>query len=274
MTDLSRRSRLAVLAFCLFLFLANAGAAQFVDVTAEFEMVRWNHGGTNAPPSAVLKTWRTRCVVGTNSWLMEGEFAPARHAWLFNGSNVVAYTVLTDYPSDRKELYKKSHPETVLGKGYSMTNEFGIGLPPLGPARGAGRLLDSAAFVNIPWLAFCSAPYLKVKPGHLPLPTHDVRDYYIRHTDDTTLFEDNLGLPRAVDFMTATNQPMCRYRVLESTNVLGWNFPLRFVVAEYRPERDGHWELLESTSGRIIDTRPGEAPQLPTPAQREAEIEN
>jgi hypothetical protein len=142
-------------------------------------------------------------------------------------------------------------------------------VPFLGGAFPAGRLHDSN--LNVPWLAFCSGSYLKVKPGHLPLPTHDVQDYYIRHTDETTLFEDNLGLPRAVDFMTATNQPMCRYRVLESTNVLGWNFPLRFVIAEYRPDRDGHWELLESTSGRIIDIGPGEAPQLPTPSQREVE---
>jgi hypothetical protein len=47
---------------------------------------------------------------------MEGEFAPARHAWLFNGSNVVAYTVLTDYPSDRKELYKKTIPRLFWEK--------------------------------------------------------------------------------------------------------------------------------------------------------------
>jgi hypothetical protein len=272
MTDLLRRSQFAVLAFCLFLFLAKAGGAQFVEVTAELEMVRWNYGGQHEPPSAVWKTWRTRCVVGTNSWLMETEFAPARHAWLFNGSSVIAYTVLTDYPSDRKELYKKNHPETVLGKGYSNTNATDIGVPFLGPAFPAGRLFDSN--MNIPWLAFCSAPYLKAKPEHVPLPTDGLSAYGIRHTDDTTLFEDSLGLPRAVDLIAATNQPVCRYRVLESTNVLGWNFPLRFAVAEYLANRDGRWELKESTSGWIIDIRASEAPQLPTPAQSEVEKQN
>jgi hypothetical protein len=276
MTALSRRFRFAVLAFCLFLFLGDAGAAQFVEVTAEMEMVRWDHGGQHEPPSPVLKTWRTRCVVGTNSWLMETGFAPTRDAWLFNGSNLVTHSVITDYPSDRKELFKKNHPEIVVGKGYSATNASQIGGPFFRAAIIAGLPLtsSSSSLMNIPWLAFCSGTYLKAKSGAIPLPTFDYWSYGIRYTNHTTLYEDNLGLPRAVDFNTSKNQPLCRYRVLESTNVLGWNFPLRFEIAEYREHPDGHWELNESTSGRVIDIRPGEAPQLPTPAQREVENQN
>ena len=42
----------------------------------------------------------------------------------------------------------------------------------------------------------------------------------------TAVFGDSLGLPKAVDFYTDNAQPVCRYRVVESTNVIGWNFPL------------------------------------------------
>jgi len=49
----------------------------------------------------------------------------------------------------------------------------------------------------------------------------------------TSIFTKSLGLPRSVKLFTENNQPVFQYQVRQSTNVLGWNFPLEFYLVQY-----------------------------------------
>ena len=65
-------------------------AAQFVDLTGEIEVTEWNSKG--------VRTWPTlvHCVVGTNSWQMDGDFSRNATVTLwFTGTNLVEHSVVT-----------------------------------------------------------------------------------------------------------------------------------------------------------------------------------
>src|SRR5260221_8548254 len=55
------------------LFLAEVGAAQYVELTAEIDSISWplrdEAGDLMENPRRT--TWKARCVVGTNTWLIE-----------------------------------------------------------------------------------------------------------------------------------------------------------------------------------------------------------
>jgi hypothetical protein len=129
--------------------------------------------------------------------------------------------------------------------------------------------------INAPWMAYCSALYLDQPERLVPIPG----PWLIRHSpyafgyrDTTVRFEDSLGLPQSIDLYTSKelmrksphrdllvrnksmnsirtalrtpvpfkdNQLHCRYLVLESTNVGGWNIPLEFRIAIEPHHHDG-----------------------------------
>jgi hypothetical protein len=236
----------------VLLVSAQTGEAQFVKLATEIQTVRWVYYGTNKPPTVQAKMWKIDCVVGTNTWLIEGDFPPAKHAWLFNGSNIVAHSVISEYPSERKELFERNHPEMRIGRGRTEVFKSAAGAMPCSRALLAGTDFENMA-QTIPWLTFCSGGYLRSDSRRVPLASDDFWSYGIEYSDVTTVFADELGLPKAVDFYTHHDQPVCRYRVLESTNILGWNFPLRFELAQYRNEYGaGPWELNLTASGKVL----------------------
>lgn len=113
---------------------------------------------------------------------------------------------------------------------------------------------------------------MAVECGRIPLPLADFWSYGIKYTNTRSVFEDGLGLPKTVDFYTDNGQPVFRYRATESTNVLGWTFPLRFELAQYRNEYGrGPWELNLTASGIVTSIGVGRPPQIPTEAQRAIE---
>lgn len=251
-----------------FLCSIEHAKAQFVNLTTEIQTVLWVYHGTNKPPTVQTKSWTTQCVVGTNTWLIEGEFFPARHAWWFTGSNIVAHSVLRAYPSERKELFEQSFPEMRIGRGHTEIIQSKHGLGPYAPALVAGTDPNGVA-ANIAWLAFCSGDYLKGADRRIPLPSRDFWSYGITYTANTTVFEDDLGLPKAMDFYATNAQPVFRYRVVESTNILDWSFPLEFQLAQYRNEYgEGPWELNFTASGKVISIGIGGPPQIPTESQK------
>src|SRR5947209_1246555 len=73
----------------LLLFVIHA-RAQFVEVTADIEITGW--GPWFDPPMFEPHTWKVRCVVGTNSWLIAsvGD-SGAKEAWHFTGSNLITH---------------------------------------------------------------------------------------------------------------------------------------------------------------------------------------
>jgi hypothetical protein len=104
-----------------------------------------------------------------------------------------------------------------------------------------GGLSREAGAENLAWLAFCSGPYLKKKVAVIPLPAPS--GYFpnnVNH-DRREVFKDELGLPSSVEFFLPRDSPdgsrsvywpSASYKVTESTNFLGWTFPLWFEVRQ------------------------------------------
>jgi len=263
---------IAAIGLALAVSVTAGGAAQFVDLTANIETVRWINGYGEKPPRVQTTSWTTHCVVGTNSWLIEqqsGEYT--RDSWWFTGSNVVAHSVVLKYPSDRPELFARNHPEIVVGRGYSQVQESLDGGPRLASPVQLGDL--GRATPSIPWLAFCSGPYLKTKDRVLDLPSPRAQaTFYYVYSDTTRVFEDSLGLPIGVEFVS-TNQPLCQYRTVGPTNVLGWNFPLEFHLVQYRTSFNSQsWVVDMTASGKVTAIGIGREPSL-TEERRTARLD-
>jgi hypothetical protein len=65
--------------------------ADYLSLTAEIEVVSWS-GRTETPPYVRAHTYTARCIVGTNSWLLDGEFSEnGRCADWFTGTNIVEH---------------------------------------------------------------------------------------------------------------------------------------------------------------------------------------
>jgi hypothetical protein len=255
------------------LFSFRTAAAQFVELTADIQTVRWAGPYNQKPPSVQTRNFTVRCVVGANSWLIEPEAsAIARDAWWFTGSNIVAYTVVRKYPSERVELFERNHPEIVVGRGYTNIIEARDGGPRLAAALTVGEGVPAgSAQLNVAWLAFCSGPFLRTEGRWIPAPSIEQATLYDTYSDTTTTFKDGLGLPISIE-LYSTNQPLCHYRTVGSTNVLGWDFPLEFYLAQYRQNYQTRvWEVHMTASGKLKTIGPGSEPSVPTEAQREDE---
>ena len=95
-------------------------------------------------------------------------------------------------------------------------------------------------------------------------------------SDVTTKFNDTLGLPKLLELYTTNSpfsQPVIQYRVTNSTNFLGWRFPLEFKVAQYRPAPQpgspfrfagtNGWELDFIARGTVTSIGVGAKPLIP-----------
>lgn len=140
------------------------------------------------------------------------------------------------------------------------------------PVRHVDHLTMAA---QIAWLAFCSGPCLKHEGREL-FPPSDLWKELVntqRFSDKTVTFDDTLGLPKALSLYIANGQPVLRYFVTSSTNVLGWQFPLEFRMAQYRPAPlpeaawmtvgTNGWELELSARGRVTAAAVGTEPRIP-----------
>jgi len=98
-------------------------------------------------------------------------------------------------------------------------------------------------------------------------------------SDKTVVFGDALGLPESVNLYLTNQMPILQYRVLSSTNVSGWQFPLEFYLAQYRPAMvpDSHkfgtngWELQLTARGKVTAIGVGTKSLMETELQRPAE---
>jgi hypothetical protein len=248
------------------LFPLNSNAQQLVDLTAEIDYTSWSyhfyvdslpHAETN-PPTIFQKNQIVHCVVGTNGWFMESD------AWLFNG----------------KEQYWFTGTNVIeLGEITRSHKDDGGSLPPAGqqlvdvdqsldgnPGRPI-RVADIFTLpTQIPWLAFCSGSALKSNGRHL-YPLSDIWKQTINaptgFSDQTTVFKDALGLPIDMKLFAQTSQPIFQYQVHQTTNVMGWNFPLEFYMVQYEPDGANSWMVSFTARGRITAIGPGTKPQIP-----------
>ena len=260
-----------LIALCLGLVPVRNHSAEFVEIAAEIETFGYRLGDSNSVAKAKPQTVNVRCITGSTEWYIEHDFH-ARQEWAFDGTNVVCVSAPLSGTSAqgnakiRKEIWPSRD-------GHPM-GEFGV---------------------NMPWLAFCSGPYLKRENRSVPLPCGILRHCPDRfaYTDVTTTLDDKLGLPRSVDLFTSKARFLAaktewdqehgfgdrytewnrknaanlqegllvfHYAVLESTNVLGRTFPTKFEFFQTgRPyEQMGDWFC--QGVGRVKSIRPSTRP--------------
>ena len=252
-----KRNRWVVL--WVVLWLTRCAMAQYVELSAQIEVNVW--GKQPEPFSfsflqdtiAELRPTTVHCVVNSNTWEIDDDFGrkDGRTTHWFTGTNIVEYELVNGVPT------------------YTRVSDSNDGNP--GQGRNQQDQLNVVA--RIAWLAFCSGPCLKREGREISPPSDLWKDLLTiqRFSDETVTFDDPLGLPKTVTLTTGKGQPIFQYRTIASTNVSGWEFPLEFKVAQYRPVHrvpsvptgTKGWELEFTATGKVTAVKPASNPQLP-----------
>ena len=257
----------AALLSLLTMMATRIHAAENVEITAELDS--FYPSGTTTNHFSVTVT----CIVSTNNWFIRGNFLTSADAYFwFTGTNVVEHRVITDsmYLQRAKDFVSEKfpgpNPRSLIAGSYPRAGEkfTTIHPSPLGQLAGGG-------IENAVWLAFCSGTYLKHDGRQIPMPLGLPSEAF-EYSDKTTMFEDDLSLPKSVELYSTNGQLVCEYQVLQATNFLGCTFPLRFRVAQFwdRPTSGG--TTIPSRSdllGKVTSIKIGTQPELPKEVQTE-----
>src|SRR5204862_8017118 len=191
------------------------------------EITNWHYQEETGLPLKQRRTYSVRCVVGTNTWLIENHSRTnyTDSLWFVNAKLIRQIT-----PSQESTPDETGFLSGRRGMRSANVTASDDGYP-------AGDML-----VNIPWFAFCSGPYLK-RPGRgLPVLATAKDQAAFGFKDTTAVFGDGLGLPQRVDLFTSKGMLKSEYRVQQSTNLLGWNFPTAFTLAQNEPDQFDRWK--------------------------------
>jgi hypothetical protein len=256
-------------------------AAEFVNLTVQMEVNTWSYWflqdqrSRSGRESIFDKTATVHCVIGTNSWLMEGDFYQNSFTKLwFTGTNIIEETVITQDPSEAE--LKQPH-----------VSKLGLSSPPVGQKTtrtyatddgNPGRPIRVPDLMklrgNICWLALCSGPALQ-REGRQLFPPSDLWKQLVSapagFTDRTTIFADGLGLPRSIELFTPEQRRIFQYQVRQTTNVNGWEIPLEFYGVQYRPAETNGWELHLTFKGKVTAIAVGSELQPPEQNKRRVE---
>src|ERR1017187_10417409 len=193
---------------CLVLsWVLDTTAAQFVETAAEIEGTFWPRQGTES-----RRNYTTRCVVGTNAWLLEGDFSRnSTETYWFTGTNLIKRAVIT---KKLAELQGDSSRGPVIG-----IPEIGERFTAIQRLSDAGPT-DGGGYENVLWLAFCSGIYLKGGGQRIALPigVNPRTPYAQNYSQTISLFEDALALPKFAELHTPDKHLICHYEVQQSTN--------------------------------------------------------
>ena len=260
-----------ILCFCSA--VPNAWGDGFIEITAEIELIKYGVNKAGDPPDK-KRSYLAVCILGRTEWSIDTDFLEdAREVHYFDGTNTYCFT------KGLKRVDPKLAPETIFH--------------PLDPALvfldiipGQHPLGNMGA--NVPWLAFCSANYLKQPDRILPLPGANIRyraDAF-GYIDSTTIFEGAGGLPNSVELFTSYKQfkkglddprlvrnddwkliyahhsqtirdgeLALRYVAETTTNFFGWRLPSRFSLTQFGVGRDGTWQPDVGAIGRVLSLR-------------------
>ena len=267
---------LAKLTLLLCLLSTVTGQAeQFVDLTAEIETSNWSYhflvdkpalpAKREGDPSSIFeKNQEINCIIGTNSWFMEcgddGWYSGGKAQVWFTGTNVVtAYEITRNFTNDEGQVFLPGSKSVDISEVFDGN-----------PGRPI-KVRDFILFEQfVPWIALCSGPVLKMKDRHLYPPSDLWKETVYApkgFTDKTTVFADSLGLPTSMTLFATTTQPIFQYRAHQSTNILGWNFPLEFYMVQYEPDDTNGWVVSFTGRGRIKSVGPGKKFEIPPIAQ-------
>jgi hypothetical protein len=240
----------------------ESAPAQFVEVNAEIEGIQSN---SITGKIRSRRVYHVKCIVGTNSWIMEGDFpVNARDTYWFTGTNIVMHSVTTPLPLEMQlsqivdKVLGRTPPLPAFIREPKAGEQWTTVLPSTDPNQITG-------FDKVPWLAFCSGPFLQSNGSQVPtlIWLEPVIRTPKNFSNTTSLFPDALGLPKQMESRTPDHHLFYQYTVEEATNFLGWTFPMRFKLAQYQPRGKGVWEDDLHAEGKVISIRKGAAPAVP-----------
>lgn len=247
-----------ILAMVVTTVLHASPTGQYVEMTVELQADQWGYwflsdpikDGGHKVRSIFDPTSRIRCVIGTDSYLMERRAADTSFTYWFTETNLITL----------RQGIKNDKPDA--GEAYSYYEDSTDGNP--------GRTVRVADLMTFDppsrfiWLALASGPCLKKSGEKLYPPVDFWKEYFApMWTVTTNLFPDNLGLPRSIDFIENTNQYIFRYQTRETTNFLGWTFPLEFYGVQYIRGNIGGAVISMAFKGRVASFHPASKPSIP-----------
>jgi len=228
-----------------FTFICACQAEQYVLLTAEIRTETWkwklNSDGNKYrylvedEPGISSTRYNVRCVVGKDTWMVESDgFAQnARVTIWFTGTNLIEHMLVAKPPAE--EIAQKVRalglgggpPE--IGARSTRVHQSTDGNP--------GRPVRVANLMHfreqVAWLAFCSGPSLQ-REGRQIFPPSDMwkNTGPWEFSDITKTFNDELALPQSISLVTKKDRKVFQYQVHQSTNVLGWHFPVEFYLVQ------------------------------------------
>jgi hypothetical protein len=235
-----------------WLLLTQSCVAQFVELTARIETISWFFKDAEGKPIETRHTNSVRCIVSTNQWYVENDWSQnAVITWWHIGNQIARRTVIT------KQLPQPKEPSGFFG-GPSPVGERFLKVFYTEDGHPNGDV-----GIKLPWLAFCSGTYLKRPGREIPMPSSTSDREAFGYRDVTTVFADSFGLPNKVHLYSTNRFLKCEYQVQQSTNVLGWNFPTKFVMRHHRPTATGLSECHGEMTGTLTTIGPAPKPQIP-----------
>jgi hypothetical protein len=277
-TSRGRSTQIHVLLFCILLPLQSQ-ASSFVELTLEIEANDWDYWffsdrigkypGEEGVPSVFTPSRTARCVVGADTWMIESEFPTFKVTRWFTGTNILEHTLITkESPAaaaknaaEHSKLFMTASP---AGHKYTRIHESSDGNP--GRPERVADLMGFDFPARVSWLAFCSSPTLKREGRRIFPPSAFWKEssiVYSGWSDLTEVFKDDLGLPKKINLVSTNGQSIFQYQVRQSTNVLGWNFPLEFYGVQYLPTSTNAWKLHMTLRGRVTSIGTCAKPEIP-----------
>jgi hypothetical protein len=290
---ISRRDFRYLVVF-VYVFARISGIAQpFVEIRAELELAAYQEDNTNSQAKLTPQTFSVVCLAGTNEWRVEeGWVQNSVQSWFFDGTNVYNGSRTTRPMSkDMEAKIASITPHLAMVPFEQARSNLTIRVWPSIDGHPLGNPV-----VNITWLAFCSGTYLKRDGRLIPLPLDELHHTCDRfaYTDKTQTFGDNFGLPRQIDLFLSKSLFVVseddfdkevffgnrytqytkkraeslpdgahtfHYEVTETTNLFGWDFPLKFQFFQKGRsfEQNGDW--FWRGSGRVTSIGPSTKPE-------------
>ena len=181
----------------IFLLSIRLALAQYVEITADIESIAYRSDQAGAESKAIPRKFSIRCITGNDRWRIENDWSQnGLNKWLFDGTNIYESLQVIKPPDDEMEDHLKGTLRFATVPFEQSRSNLTINIWPTQDGHPLGDV-----GVNIPWLAFCSGPYLKREGRLISLPCEILRhtpDRYA-YTDKTETFPDAFGLPGSVD---------------------------------------------------------------------------
>ena len=250
--DQKERHMEGYLFLCILGFAAGvqSAPAQYIEVNAEIVGISRGSNSTTGKLQESRRVYHVQCIVGTNRWMMAGDFPlNARETYWCTGSNIILRTIITPLPLEMRLRQAASQiADELLGRKPTTPPLLSPGRQPKVGEQYTSVIASTdpnglgLGYNKVPWLAFCSGPFLQSSGRRVPVPigVNPNFGYLKNYSDSTLVFPDALGLPKRMELHTPDHHLLCEYTVEETTNLLGWTFPMRFkiVQSQSRSERN------------------------------------